>query len=46
MDTMIMILRAVVGLLFIGHGTQKLFGWWVVAGSRGRPAVRSSCSGS
>jgi putative oxidoreductase len=35
MDTVIMILRAVVGLLFIGHGTQKLFGWWGGGGIQG-----------
>src|SRR6266508_2318430 len=28
MDTGLLILRVVVGLLFVGHGTQKLFGWW------------------
>jgi putative oxidoreductase len=24
----ILFLRVVVGLIFLGHGTQKLFGWW------------------
>jgi putative oxidoreductase len=28
MELALLILRVVVGLLFIGHGTQKLFGWW------------------
>jgi putative oxidoreductase len=28
MDTAMLILRVVVGLLFVGHGTQKLFGWF------------------
>jgi putative oxidoreductase len=28
METAMLILRVVVGLLFIGHGTQKLFGWF------------------
>jgi putative oxidoreductase len=28
MDFALLILRIVVGLLFIGHGTQKLFGWF------------------
>jgi putative oxidoreductase len=28
MDTGLLILRVVVGLLFVGHGTQKLFGWF------------------
>jgi putative oxidoreductase len=27
-DIGLLILRLVVGGLFIGHGTQKLFGWW------------------
>ena len=51
MDTVILILRTVIGLLFIGHGTQKLLGWWGGGGIQGttgmmnglgyRPAVRS-----
>ena len=28
MDIGLLILRLVIGTLFIGHGTQKLFGWW------------------
>ena len=28
MDFAIVVLRIVVGLLFLGHGTQKLFGWF------------------
>jgi putative oxidoreductase len=28
METAMLILRVVVGLLFVGHGTQKLFGWF------------------
>jgi putative oxidoreductase len=28
MDLALLILRIVVGLLFVGHGTQKLFGWF------------------
>ena len=31
-DTGLLILRVVFGLLFAGHGTQKLFGWF---GGRG-----------
>ena len=29
------ILRAILGLVFIGHGTQKLFGWFQGEGLRG-----------
>jgi putative oxidoreductase len=28
METSMLILRLVLGLLFVGHGTQKLFGWF------------------
>jgi putative oxidoreductase len=34
MDTGLLILRLVVGGLFIGHGTQKLFGWFGGPGPR------------
>ena len=35
MDTGLLILRIVVGLLFVGHGTQKLFGWFRGYGLKG-----------
>lgn len=38
MDTALLLLRVAVGLLLIGHGTQKLFGWfggYGVAGTGG-----------
>ncbi len=28
MDFGLLLLRVVVGALFVGHGTQKLFGWF------------------
>ena len=31
--TVLLVLRLVVGLLFVGHGTQRLFGWFGVYGS-------------
>jgi putative oxidoreductase len=34
----LLVIRIVVGLLFIGHGTQKLFGWF---GGNGREATAS-----
>ena len=35
MDTGLLVLRVVVGLLLVGHGTQKLFGWFGGYGPRG-----------
>src|SRR4051794_40088357 len=35
MDTGLLLLRVVVGLLFVGHGTQKLFGWFGGHGPEG-----------
>ncbi len=35
MDTGLLLLRAVVGLLLVGHGAQKLFGWFGGYGPRG-----------
>ncbi len=35
MDTGLFILRGVVGLLLVGHGAQKLFGWFGGYGLRG-----------
>jgi putative oxidoreductase len=34
-DVGLLILRIVVGLLFVGHGGQKLFGWWSGPGLQG-----------
>jgi putative oxidoreductase len=31
----ILLLRVIVGLAFVGHGTQKLFGWWGGYGPQG-----------
>jgi putative oxidoreductase len=36
LDLGLLIVRVVVGLLFVGHGTQKLFGWF---GGHGLPAT-------
>jgi putative oxidoreductase len=38
-DVGLLILRIVVGLLFVGHGTQKLFGWFGGKGLGGYTAV-------
>src|SRR5437879_774446 len=35
MDVALLVLRVVVGVLLIGHGTQKLFGWWAGPGLAG-----------
>ncbi len=35
LDIALLILRLVLGLLFIGHGTQKLFGWFGGHGLKG-----------
>jgi putative oxidoreductase len=35
MDVGLLVLRIVVGLLFVGHGTQKLFGWFGGPGVEG-----------
>src|SRR5207237_1761942 len=35
MDVALLVLRVVVGLLLIGHGTQKLFGWFGGPGRQG-----------
>lgn len=35
MDTGLLLLRIVVGLLLVGHGTQKLFGWFGGGGLAG-----------
>src|SRR5919197_5841697 len=32
-------LRVVLGSIFIGHGTQKLFGWWNGGGGGGTAAM-------
>jgi len=38
LDTALLLLRLVIGLLFIGHGTQKLFGWFGGHGLEGTTA--------
>src|SRR5919202_992738 len=35
MDLAMLLLRVVVGALFVGHGTQKLFGWFGGPGLEG-----------
>ncbi|HEX2036428.1 MAG TPA: DoxX family protein [Chloroflexota bacterium] len=37
-DVGLVVLRVVVGALFVGHGTQKLFGWFGGGGFRGTTA--------
>jgi putative oxidoreductase len=42
MNTVLLILRIVAGLLFARHGTQKLFGWFGGGGIRGTGAAFDS----
>jgi putative oxidoreductase len=42
MATGLLLLRVVVGLLFIGHGLQKLLGWFGGPGLRGTAAMFES----
>lgn len=42
MDTGLLILRLVVGLLLVGYGSQKLFGWFGGDGLRGHAAWLAS----
>ncbi|PZD94335.1 oxidoreductase [Paenibacillus sambharensis] len=35
MDTGLLIIRVIIGLLFVGHGAQKLFGWFGGYGIKG-----------
>src|SRR5438128_932681 len=42
MDVGLLIIRVIVGVLFIGHGTQKLFGWFDGPGFRGATGMTRS----
>ena len=42
MEYGLLLLRLVVGLLFVGHGTQKLFGWFGGGGPQGTAAFFGS----
>jgi putative oxidoreductase len=42
MDVGLLVLRVVVGLLFVGHGTQKLFGWFGGYGIEGTAGFMGS----
>ena len=42
MDIGLLILRVVVGALFFGHGTQKLFGWFDGHGREGTAGMMDS----
>jgi putative oxidoreductase len=42
MDLGLFLLHLTVGLLFVGHGTQKLFGLWGGAGLQGTTGMRGS----
>lgn len=42
MELGLLILRVVVGLLFVGHGTQKLFGWFGGHGIQGTAGFMDS----
>ncbi|WP_127532370.1 DoxX family protein [Paenibacillus kobensis] len=35
LDTGLLIIRVIIGLLFVGHGAQKLFGWFGGYGLKG-----------
>jgi putative oxidoreductase len=42
MDLGLFLLHLTVGLLFVGHGTQKLFGWWDGPGIQGTTRMMGS----